>query len=208
MDNKPDPSGTPTLLDDMLHMLDRHDGRDIRISDLLEAMGDRGFGFAFIVFGILAAVLPPGLCSIMSIPILLFSAQLLFGQKHPSIPARFNRKTFAAGRIQAGLCKTEKWLRRLESFTKPRWSLFTGPFFTRLAAFFCLTLAFVIIVPGPMTNLPPGIAIVLFGFAMAERDGLLMLLSFLFSVLAFFIALSALSALVILSKVWLTEFFL
>ncbi len=77
----------------MLHMLDQHDGRDIRVSDMLMAMGDRGYGFAFIAFGMLAAILPTGLCSIMSMPIILFSAQLLFGQSHPSIPARFDRRT-------------------------------------------------------------------------------------------------------------------
>lgn len=207
MDNTPDPPGSqPPLLDVMLHMLDRHDGRDIQVSDMLQAMGDRGFGFALIAFGMLAAILPTGLCSIMSMPIILFSAQLLFGQSHPSIPARFNRRTFAADRVQAGLRKTEKWLRWLESFAKPRWSWFTGAFINRLAAFFCLTLALVIIVPGPFTNLPPGVAIALFGFAMAERDGLLMLLSFLASVLAFFISLSAISALALLAWAWLSGF--
>lgn len=207
MDKTPEAPDTPPLLDVMLHLLDRHDGREIRVSDMLEAMGDRGFGFALIAFGTLAAVLPTGLCSIMSMPILLFSAQLLFGQRHPSIPARFNRRTFAADRVQAGLRKTEKWLRWLEAFAKPRWPAFTGPFTTRLAAFFCLTLAMVIVVPGPFTNLPPGIAIALFGFAMAERDGLLMLLSFLAALLAFFISLSAISALAVLSWVWLSGFF-
>jgi hypothetical protein len=205
MDDTPEPTGKPKpLLDDMLHMLDRHDGRDIRVSDMLEAMGDRGYGFAFIAFGMLAAILPTGLCSIMSMPIILFSVQLLFGQSHPSIPARFNRRTFAADHVQNSLRKTEKWLRRLELFAKPRWPGFTGPLITRLAAFFCLTLALVIILPGPFTNLPPGIAIALFGFAMAERDGLLMLLSFLASVLAFFISLSALSALALLAWAWLS----
>ncbi|HWR95357.1 MAG TPA: exopolysaccharide biosynthesis protein [Arenimonas sp.] len=208
MDNTPDPPGTPALLDVMLHMLDRHDGRDIRVSDMLQAMGDRGFGFALIAFGMLAAVLPTGLCSIMSMPIILFSAQLLFGQSHPSIPARFNNRTFAADRVQASLRNTEKWLRRLEAFAKPRWSGLTGPFTTRLAAFFCLTLALVIIVPGPFTNLPPGIAIALFGFAMAERDGLLMLLSFATAILAFFISLSAISALAVLTWVWASHYFL
>jgi hypothetical protein len=207
MDKTPEASGTPPLIEVMLHLLDQHDGRNIHVSDMLMAMGDRGYGFAFIAFGMLAAILPTGLCSIMSMPIILFSAQLLFGQSHPSIPARFDRRTFAADRVQTSLRKTEKWLRRIESFAKPRWPGFTGPLITRLAAFFCLTLALVILVPGPFTNLPPGIAIALFGFAMAERDGLLMLLSFLFSVLAFFIALSAISALAILAWVWLSGLF-
>jgi hypothetical protein len=208
MDRTPDPPGTPPLLDVMLHLLDRYDGKNIHVSDMLQAMGDRGFGFAFIAFGILAAVLPTGLCSIMSVPILLFSSQLLIGRSHPSIPDRFNRRSFAADRVQAGLRNTEKWLRHLEAFAKPRWPAFTGRFITRLAAFFCLTLALVIVVPGPFTNLPPGIAITLFGFAMAERDGLLMLLSFLVAILAFFISLSAISALALLSWYWLSSMLL
>ncbi len=192
----------------MLTLLDDHAGKDILISDMLDKMGERGFGFAFIVFGMLAAVLPTGLCSIMSAPILLFSAQLFVGHSRPTIPERFNKKRFSADSVQVGMLKTRKWLNRLELFAKPRWSSIIGPFTTRMAAFFCFVLALVILVPGPMTNLPPGITIALFGFAMAERDGLLMLLSFVVSLFAFFISMSAIAALALLAWAWLSRFFM
>jgi hypothetical protein len=208
MKNPLQPNGTPSLLYVLMHMLDRHAGKDIRVSDMLHAMGDRGFGFAFIAFGMLAAILPTGLCSIMSVPILLFSAQLMAGKSHPAIPARYNKRPFPADKIRTSLRKTEKWLYRLELFARPRWATFTGTAITRLAALFCFVLAMVILVPGPFTNLPPGVTIALFGFAMAERDGLLMLLSFLASMLAFFISLSAISGLAILFWAWASQYFL
>ncbi len=208
MTETPESTETPPLLDAMLHLLDDHAGKDILISDMLDKMGGRGFGFAFIVFGMLAAVLPTGVCSIMSAPILLFSAQLFAGHAKPGIPQRFNKKRFSADSVQAGLLKTRRWLHRMELLAKPRWPMLTGPVITRLAAFFCFVLALVILVPGPLTNLPPGITIALFGFAMAERDGLLMLVSFVVSLFAFFISMSAITALAVLAWAWLSRFFM
>jgi hypothetical protein len=66
-------------------------------------------------------------------------------------------------------------------------------------------LALVILVPGPFTNIPPGVAIALFGFAMAERDGLLMLISFVAGIIGFIIGLSAVIATVLLIGSWIAQ---
>lgn len=194
---------TPKLFEVLLHRLDYFAGQQIQLSDLLAAMGDRSFGLAFMLFGFLAAVLPTVICSIMSIPIILFSAQLLIGKVKPSIPHRFNQKKFSADTISLNIKKSLKWLNRLTLFAKPRLAFLNQVIFIRLAAFFCLVLAFVILIPGPFTNTPPGIAIVLFGCALAERDGVLLLISFALSLLAFFISITAIVALFSLILTWI-----
>jgi hypothetical protein len=74
---------------------------------------------------------------------------------------------------------------QLERFAKPRWKIMTHDIVYRFAALCCLVLALVILVPGPFTNIPPGVAIALFGFAMVERDGMLMLISFIAGIIGF-----------------------
>jgi hypothetical protein len=189
----------------LIHLLDGYRGRHIHLSDLLNAMGPRGFGFVYILFGILAAALPTGLCSVMAVPILLFSAQQALGRHRPTMPKRFDGKQFSADTVQAGIQSKEKWLLRLERFAKPRWHILTGTAVNRIAAVCCFILASVILLPGPFTNVPPGIAIALFGFAMVERDGLLMLIAFIAGIIGFIIGLSAVIATVLLIGRWIAQ---
>ena len=87
----------------LIHLLDGYRGRHIHLSDLLNAMGPRGFGFVYILFGMLAAALPTGLCSVMAVPILLFSAQQALGRHRPTMPKRFDGKQFLADAVQTGI---------------------------------------------------------------------------------------------------------
>lgn len=199
------PHGDGPLHGALMHLLDGYRGRNIHLSDLLNAMGPRGFGFVYILFGMLAGALPTGLCSVMAVPILLFSAQQALGRHRPTMPKRFDGKQFSADAIQAGIKRKEKWLLRLEQFAKPRWRLLTGTLVNRIAAVCCFILAAVILLPGPFTNVPPGIAIALFGFAMAERDGLLMLISFIAGIIGFTIGLSAVIATALLIGRWIAQ---
>ena len=188
-----------------MHLLDRYRGCNIHMSELLNAMGLRGFGFVYILFGMLAGALPTGLCSVMALPILLFSAQQAAGRHRPTMPKRFDGKQFSADTLQAGIQRQEKWLLMLERFAKPRWHIMTGTTVNRIAAVCCFILAAVILLPGPFTNVPPGIAIALFGFAMVERDGLLMLISFIAGIIGFIIGLSAVIATALLIVRWVAQ---
>lgn len=194
---------TPKLFNVLLDRMEHYSGKQIHLSDLLAAMGDRSFGLAFMLFGFLAAVLPAVLCSIMSLPIILFAWQLLTGHSKPNIPKRFDKKKFDADTIRLNIRNSLKWLNRLTLFAKPRLLFLNNTFLIRLAAFFCLVLALIILIPGPFTNTPPGIAIVLFGCALAERDGFLLLISFAVSIFAFIVSLTAIMALYALVLVWL-----
>ena len=197
------PAHTPKLFNVLLRRLEHYAGKQIHLSDLLAAMGERSFGLAFMLFGFLAAVLPTVLCSIMSLPIILFAWQLLIGHTKPNIPNRFNQKKFDADTIRFNILKSLKWLNRLTLFAKPRALFLNNSFFIRLAALFCLILALIILIPGPFTNTPPGFAIMLFGCALAERDGVLLLISFVLSALAFFVSLTAIMALYSVANAWL-----
>ena len=203
----PQASDSLPLTDALQHLFDDCPGGSLRISEILARMGARGFGFAYIVFGMLAAALPAMLCSLMSLPILLFSLQQMAGHGRPGMPARFDGRTFSANAIRNGLRKAQPWLNGIERFSKPRWPALTTATAERTAAAVCFVLAVVILIPGPFTNTPPGMVIALFGFAMAGRDGLLMLLALLATVVALLISLSALSAFALLLLAWARPYF-
>lgn len=206
-DPAPHPSEEAPLVDAMLHLLDREQGKQVTLGHFVAAMGQRGFGFCLIVFGILAAISPPGVGSVMGAPPLLFAAQMVWGFRQPWVPGFLARREFSADTVKRTLERARPWLRRIEVFAKPRVSWLARGLMERLAGVVTMMLCCVILLPGPLTNNPPGVAIMLLGFALAERDGVLMVLGLIAAVVAFFIGLSAFIAVAIAIWAWLSGYF-
>ena len=190
------------LVTAMLHLLDGKAGEQVTLGEFVAGMGARGFGFCFIVFGMLAAISLPGVGSLMGGPLVLFAAQVIWGMKQPWVPGFLARRSISADNAKKTLEKAQRWLKRIELFAKPRASWLAGGLMARIAGVFALLLAAVILMPGPFTNNPPGIAITLIGFALAERDGVLLLIALAASVLAFVLGLSAFIAVAIALWAW------
>ncbi len=195
------------LVEAMLHLLDREQGKQVTLGHFVASMGQRGFGFCLIVFGILAAISPPGVGSVMGFPPLLFAAQMVWGFKQPWVPHFLARRQFSADTVKRTLERARPWLRRIEVFAKPRATWLARGLIERIAGVVTMILCCVILLPGPLTNNPPGIAIMLLGFALAERDGVLMMLGLIAAVIAFFIGLSAFIAVAIAIWAWAEGYF-
>jgi len=186
----------------MMHLLDGKAGQQVTIGELVSGMGKRGHGFCLIVFGLLAAISPPGVGSVMGAPLILFAAQLAVGLKQPWMPNWLARRPFSADGAKRTIERGRKWLKKIEIFAKPRASWLAGGVMEHLVGAVCVLLAAVILMPGPLTNNPPGIAITILGFALAERDGILVLLGLVAAVVAFVVGLSAFIAVAIAIWAW------
>lgn len=195
------------LVDAMLHLLDGKAGQQVTIGEFVAHMGQRGFGFCLIVFGIMAAISLPGIGSLMGAPLILFAAQLAWGFRQPWVPPFLARRKFSADGAKRTLEKARRWLKRIEIFAKPRVSWLARGLMERLIGLVCLILAAVILMPGPLTNNPPGLAITVLGFALAERDGILVLIGLVAAVAAFIIGLSAFIAVAIAVWAWAQGYF-
>jgi len=195
------------LVTAMLHLLDGKAGQQVTLGEFVAGMGARGYGFCFIVFGLLAAISLPGVGSLMGAPLVLFALQLMWGLKQPWVPGFLARRSISADNAKKTLERAQRWLKRIELFAKPRVSWLARGLMARLCGLFVLFLAAVILMPGPFTNNPPGVAITLLGFALAERDGVLMLIALLVSIVAFVLGLSAFIAVAIAVWAWAGGYF-
>ena len=68
--------------------------------------------------------------------------------------------------------KATEWLCKLERLTKPRWLGVTGLVSERWLGAFCLLLALVLVLPIPLGNLPPAVAVALVALGLIEKDGI------------------------------------
>ncbi|MDF1721359.1 MAG: exopolysaccharide biosynthesis protein [Minwuia sp.] len=170
------------------------DGTKVTVADLLEIFSDRGFGPILIALGLLA-VSPigaiPTVPSMLAVVIVLVSAQLVFGRKHPWVPERLRRQGFSTDRVERLRDTGHKWLRRIDWLFTSRLQWATNEVARRVAALLCVGLAFLMI---PLELVPfavylPGTAILLFGLALTARDGLFMLLATALAVVTLVLAI-------------------
>ncbi|WP_353279838.1 exopolysaccharide biosynthesis protein [Wolbachia endosymbiont (group B) of Xanthorhoe designata] len=169
-----------------------NDNDKVTLFDIKTALHERGFGILMIIFSLPLSVpipVPPGYTTILSIPLILFSLQLLFGFDSPWMPNWLERKSFQRSTLALVVEKTSPILKKIEKFMKPRMSfIFRGPG-EKILAFMMLLCAIIIALPLPFTHFLPAIGITLISLGIMGKDGFLSTLGVLFSFCALLVTL-------------------
>ena len=130
--------------------------RPIKLGEVLEETAERGFSLiiALLVLPFLLPM-PPGLSGVMGIGCLVLGMQMALGRRHP----------FTV------------WL---EKIVRSRWQQVANNSYTWRVNGCCITwLSILLMLPIPLTNPLPAIAILLLAIANIEADGLLMCIGYL-----------------------------
>ncbi|MGY6643852.1 MAG: exopolysaccharide biosynthesis protein [Salinarimonas sp.] len=150
-------------------------GDTISVREIIEAFGERAFGFVIILFSLPNCIpAPPGMNSVFGLPVLLFAVQLALGFKKPWLPRRILDKRFRVATFRKIIDVAEPRLQRVEKILRPRHTALFGPRGDRLIGFFAVILALCVIVPLPGTNWVPSIALVILSMAIMQEDGLVL----------------------------------
>ncbi len=161
-----------------------NDSNKVTLFDIKTALHERGFGILIIIFSLPLSVpipVPPGYTTILSIPLILFSLQLLFGFGSPWMPHWLERRSFQRSTLALVVKKTSPALEKIEKFMKPRMSfIFYGPG-EKILAFVMLLCALSIALPLPLTNFIPAIGTTLISLGIMSKDGFLSILGILIS---------------------------
>jgi len=170
----------PEKLSDLLTRLAEPTSGSVTLADFLTTVGERSFGALLVLLAIpnMVAGLIPGVSIILGLPLLLVSLQLLVGADKPWLPKRLARLEIPRSDLRRIVERARTPLQRLERALKPRLGFLTAPWAERLIGLTCLGLSLLVFLPIPFANLLPATGILLFGFAMLERDGLLALVAF------------------------------
>lgn len=144
----------------------------VSVQDLFAALGDRALAALLFVFAVPNAVpSPPGLSTVLGVPLLLLSTQLLLGRK-AWLPGFIARRSMARADFEVLMARVLPWLERAEKLLRPRLSGLALPPMEYLLGFICLALAMILVLPIPLGNNPPALAIALLALGILERDGL------------------------------------
>jgi hypothetical protein len=147
----------------------------VTVRSLFEAFGERSFGFLLLIFSLPNCVpAPPGLGSILGLPVLMIAAQMVLGWPTPWLPRRVLDKKMRRETLQKVLSMAEPKLRRVERLCRPRGNLVSSTTAERLIGLFIMLLSLCVLLPFPLTNMVPAMATVVLSVALIEKDSVVL----------------------------------
>jgi hypothetical protein len=161
---------TTQIIEDVVN---RTSSDRILVRDLVEAMESIGFGLAMMIFSLgIIIPLPPPFPSIIALPLLIFSMQMILGYCAPKLPKMFSNLSVKRSVVAMLVRKSAPYIRKIEAILRPRWSFMISPNVERIIGFFTLVFAAFIAMPIPFSNFIPGIGILIISFGLLGKDGL------------------------------------
>ena len=161
-------------LSEVFTQLAREARGPITIEHIRNAMGNRSFAPLLVLFAAFNLIpLPPGTSALLGIPLIIVSAQMVYGKKEAWLPSFVMKRSLSAEQFRSVMDWIVPKLIRLERIIRPRYWPFWRKQGDRVIGLIALVLAIVVTLPIPLGNWLPAFATALLGLALSERDGIL-----------------------------------
>ncbi len=148
----------------------------ITVADLITAMEGAGFGLTLMIFAFgIIIPLPPPFPSIIAIPLIIFSFQMMIGLPAPKLPQRFAKVAIKRSVLATLVRKSSPYIGKIEAILRPRLLFMSSPVAERIVGAWSLLFAVFIVIPVPLSNFIPGLGILIISFGLVGRDGLAMI---------------------------------
>jgi hypothetical protein len=162
------------------------------VRDLVEAMETIGFGLIIMIFAFgIIIPLPPPFPSLIALPLVVFSAQMMLGYQAPKLPKRFANLTLKRSVVAMLVQRSAPHIRKIERILQPRLSVFVSFRGQRVIGFFTLLFSCFIVLPMPLSNFIPGLGILIISFGLLGKDGLVVICGVLIGLIGMAISISA-----------------
>lgn len=166
---------------DILDGVVNHHTEDIiTVGQIKTALHERGFGVIMAIAALplcLPIPVPPGYTLLFSIPIFIFSTQMVLGQDSPWLPQWLTRKKIPRHALASLTEKSVPRLRQIERLMKPRMAFASSKVGEKLIGVFAFLFAIPVAlpIPVPLTNLLPGFGILIMSLGLLSKDGLIII---------------------------------
>lgn len=160
--------------------------KPLTYGDLVSQFGDQGLGIVAILFA-LPSALPisaiPGFSFIFGLPIVIVAIHLIIGRHMLWLPHKLSVNTINRAKLASIIKKCLPYLLYVERFLKPRLPFFSTPVMERVHGAILLVLSLLLLLPIPFSNFIFASIIICFGFGIAEKDGLILAIAYLASII-------------------------
>ena len=179
----PEPPPPAAKLSGLLRDLADAPVEAMTLGDLVDGFGPRAFGALLFIFAFACALpLPPGTSTLLGAPLVLLSPQVAMGRHSPWLPRSLRRRPLPVAEIRRVARSLAGPTVRIERVSGPRLGFMFGPIGERLIGALCTLLSLVLVLPIPLGNVLPSVAVGAFSLALVQRDGLLALAGYLLTI--------------------------
>lgn len=148
----------------------------VSLGELAASLGDRSFGWCILVFTLINMLpLPPGTDMILSLPVLMLTAQMALGFDQVWLPGFLARIRVGRRSFQKLVLRLGPLMRRIERVIRPRHEWLFAPRAERLLGGFLFLVAIALFAPIPFSGYLTATTLVIASIGMIERDGLVTL---------------------------------
>ena len=174
-----------SLAEALQSILNKHE-KSPSIGELMEAVGDKGFGLLLVILSLPSALPLPavGYSTPFGICMAIIAAQIFVGRTQVQLPKRLKKIRIPLKMVRSITGFALNFLKKTEKLIKPRqrW-IHSRPGHSVLSVTIFIMAIFMMI-PFPGTNTLPAMAIFVIGISIAEEDGLIAITAILLSILA------------------------
>ena len=170
-----------TLSKTLKNLLNTDKQRGLSLQEITNAVGEKGFGLLLIVLSLPSAlpVPAPGYSTPFGIAIALIGLQMSFSRRAIWLPSKLANVYIKPKLVHSMLGSASNLLLKVERYIRPRQLWIRGRTAQVGLAIIISMMAFLMILPIPLTNTFPAIVIFIIGVGLAEEDGLLAICAFI-----------------------------
>lgn len=153
------------------------DGPRLTVRSIMNTLGERGFALLIVGLGLPNCLpMPPPIPLLCGLLLVFVALQMVLGWPSPWLPAFILDKSVSRATMSQFVDRALPWVEKLERVAKPRFGLFESHVAFRLIGVVLMEFALSLVFAAPFIGqVPLGVAVVLVGLGLVERDGLLVM---------------------------------
>jgi hypothetical protein len=165
-------------------------GRYVTLEGLRDMLQDRAFGVMLFLVALITLVPIPGAGLVLGLLPAIIGLQLLVGMHRPWLPKWVLRHRMEKTKVLRGLEVLHELFGKFEAYAQPRWPWLFNPLLDRVNGAMIVIAALPILLPVPLSNLPPALALMVMALGLVEEDGVLVIASWVIIALAYLLLLA------------------
>jgi hypothetical protein len=157
-------------------LLDTAPADHLTLGWVMSALRARSFGVIMLLVAVAAAA--PGVSIVAGLLLMILAFPMIVGQPVPVFPRRIAGRSFPTRNLAALVRRAVPVLRYLEKMIRPRWPTPLEAT-KRIVGIVIVMLSMTLLLPIPLSNVMPALAIAFISLAYIEEDGLVLLIALL-----------------------------
>lgn len=148
---------------------------ETKVSQIMEEFHENGILLSMIFFALPVAVplpYPPGFTTIMGLPLMILSVQMILGSKQIKLPTKINNYTIKNSTLKKVSDKSVPLIKSVEKYIKPRYGFAKSVYCEQIVGIVSFLAAVAVAVPLPLTSAMPAQGITIISLGFLNRDGL------------------------------------